>query len=593
MIQKRVYGYARVSTEIQDLTRQKKLIQDYCSLNGYLLVDIITEKISGAKENKQSIAKLMTLDNDDCDLVLVSELSRLSREDNLTKVVGYLSTLIENGLDVIFLDEPNKVYKAHTNFKLEDLILLIVKASNAAEERKKIRERTTTGKVTVICQNPYAFVGQFAPYGFKVIPNPEYVPNKKGVAKSLLAIDEEERKDIEYIFDSVISGKTLHQIAREFNQQGKRTVRNGVKFTESTISKTIRNTLYKGERRYKKQIYQIEPIISADRWELANGRIKDNQLFRGTASKNFNPLRGIIYCPCGYAMILHSNSGSGLFNYQCCKKSSDSDYRKICKNYGLSATFLLNSVWHTVSAYLVGSNYKIKTDEGIKQLEQSNLLLKSRIADLQNFLANTEKAREGKYNALSMTTNKVIFKELESDITRFDDEINNIERQIKATSEEIAKNKTQIEIFSQQATKEQLNGLNELEKAEVYKNVLSRVVYYSHNLLCGFIVIDFKNGTRRIIAINNNGNNRYVLDVPETFKFDEVKRKITISVLPKPNGKKFNLGAFETREYNFKEYIKSLSELDFEKDNFLSEISLEEIDFKGLAVQASYTESEQ
>ena len=217
MKQKRVFGYARVSTEVQDLTRQKKLIQDYCNLNGYLLVDIITEKISGAKENKASIAKLLTLDADNCDLVLVSELSRLSREDNLTKVVSYLSTLIDNGIDVIFLDEPNKVYKAHTNFTLTDLILLIVKASNAAEERRKIITRTTTGKVSVISQNPYAFVGQFAPYGFRVVPNPEY---RKGVAKTLLEIDEQESKDIEYIFESVIAGKTLRQIAKEFNQQG-------------------------------------------------------------------------------------------------------------------------------------------------------------------------------------------------------------------------------------------------------------------------------------------------------------------------------------------------------------------------------------
>lgn len=591
MTHKRVYGYARVSTEIQDLSRQKKLIQDYCNLNGYLLVDIITEKISGAKENKQSIAKLMTLDNDDCDLVLVSELSRLSREDNLTKVVGYLSTLIENGLDVIFLDEPNKVYKAHTNFKLEDLILLIVKASNAAEERKKIRERTTTGKVSVISQNPYAFVGNSAPYGFKVVPNPNYTPNRKGIAKSLLAIDEEERKDIEYIFESVIGGKTLRQIAKEFNEQGKRTVRNGVKFTESTISKTIRNTLYKGERRYKKQIYHIDPIIQPEKWELANSMIKDNQLFRGTASKNFNPLKGLLYCPCGYAMILHANSGSGLFTYVCCKRQSEAEYKNICQNKGISATFLLNSVWHCVSDYLVGSNYRVKTNEEIRRLQDSKLVLRSRIEDLQKYLAKNEETRKGKFNALSMTTNETIFKQLESDITRLDEENKNIELQIKATNEEIAKVNTQIEVFSQQATKEQLEGLNELEKAEIYKNILNKVVYYSHNLLCGFIVIDFKNGTRRIIAINNNGRNRYVLDVPETFGFDEVKRKITISVLPKQKGMKFNLG-FEAKEYNFKEYIKTLSKVDFDKANYLSEISLKEIDFKGLAVQASYTKSE-
>lgn len=586
MKQKRVFGYARVSTEVQDLTRQKKLIQDYCNLNGYLLVDIITEKISGAKENKASIAKLLALDADGCDLVLVSELSRLSREDDLTKVVTYLSILIGNGIDVIFLDEPNKVYKAHTNFTLTDLILLIVKASNAAEERRKIITRTTTGKVSVISQNPYAFVGQFAPYGFKVVPNPEH---RKGVAKTLLEIDEQESKDIEYIFESVIAGKTLRQIAKEFNQQGKRTVRNGVKFTESTISKTIRNTLYKGQRNYKGQIYEIEPIISADKWDLANSMIKENQLFRGVASKNFNPLKGIIYCPCGYAMMLHANSGSGLFTYICCKRTNDPDHRNICKNKGISATILLNCVWYCVSNYLVGSNYRVKTNEGIKQLQESNIVLKGRISDLKNSIAESEKIRTGKYNALSMTTNPVIFKQLESDITKLDNEIKNIEKQIKATESEIAKNNTQIEIYSQQATREQLKGLTELEKADVYKNVLSKVVYYSHNLLCGFLVIDFKNGYRKIVAINNNGNNRYILEVPDTFNFDADKRKVTISVLPKPDGHKFTLGS-EVKEYDFKEFVRNLYKSDFDEYNITSDISREEIDFKGLAVQAAYNE---
>ena len=588
MKQKRVYGYARVSTEVQDLARQKKLIQDYCSLNGYQLLDIITEKISGAKENKESIAKILTLDCDDCDLVLVSELSRLSREDNLTKVVGYLSTLIENGIDVIFLDEPYKVYKAHTNFKLEDLILLIVKANNAAEERRKITTRTTTGKLSVISQNPYAFVGQFPPYGFKVIPNPDY---RRGVAKSLLAIDETESNDIKYIYESVIAGKTLRQIANEFNLQGKITVRNGAKFTESTISKTIRNSLYKGERKYKGQIYHIEPIIAPDKWDLANNMIKGNQLFRGTASKNLNPLKGLLFCPCGYALLLHANSGSGLFTYVCCKRTSDKDHRNVCKNKGISATILLNSVWHCVSTYLVGSNYRIKNDEGIKQLQESNLVLKGRITDLQKALADTEKARTGKYNALSMTSNPTIFKQLEADITKLDEDIKNIEKQIKATSGEIAKNNTQIEVYSQQATREQLKGLNELEKADIYRSVLSKVVYYSHNLLCGFLVIDFKNGYRRIVAINNNGNNRFILDVPDTFKFDEEKRKVTIQVLPKPVGHKFTLGS-ETKEYDFKEFVNSLYEADFKEYDITRDISREEIDFKGLAVLANYNSEE-
>ena len=47
---KRVVGYARVSTEAQDITRQIELITAYCSDRNYHLIKIIQEKISGARK---------------------------------------------------------------------------------------------------------------------------------------------------------------------------------------------------------------------------------------------------------------------------------------------------------------------------------------------------------------------------------------------------------------------------------------------------------------------------------------------------------------------------------------------------------------
>ena len=48
----RVIGYIRVSTDKQDLQRQKELIEAYCKENNYQLVRFIGEKISGAKVNR-------------------------------------------------------------------------------------------------------------------------------------------------------------------------------------------------------------------------------------------------------------------------------------------------------------------------------------------------------------------------------------------------------------------------------------------------------------------------------------------------------------------------------------------------------------
>ena len=80
-------GYIRVSTGHQDLSRQESLIRQYCQKNNYLLTEIIGEKVSGAKEDRKSIPKLLNLEKSCADILVVSELSSLSREDDYTTVL--------------------------------------------------------------------------------------------------------------------------------------------------------------------------------------------------------------------------------------------------------------------------------------------------------------------------------------------------------------------------------------------------------------------------------------------------------------------------------------------------------------------------
>ena len=105
-------GYIRVSTDHQDLSRQESLIRQYCQKNNYLLTEIIGEKVSGAKKDRKSISKLINVEKSCADILVVSELSRLSREDDYTTVIFVINNILQNGLDVVFLDEESKVYKA-------------------------------------------------------------------------------------------------------------------------------------------------------------------------------------------------------------------------------------------------------------------------------------------------------------------------------------------------------------------------------------------------------------------------------------------------------------------------------------------------
>ena len=46
-------GYIRVSTTRQDLERQKKLIEDYCIIKNYTIVDIYSDKQTGATSKRE------------------------------------------------------------------------------------------------------------------------------------------------------------------------------------------------------------------------------------------------------------------------------------------------------------------------------------------------------------------------------------------------------------------------------------------------------------------------------------------------------------------------------------------------------------
>ncbi|OJV19838.1 MAG: hypothetical protein BGO30_00775 [Bacteroidetes bacterium 41-46] len=89
----KVIGYVRVSTSTQDLERQRVKITECCEIRNYELIDIYSDfAISGATFNREGFNKLMNVTKDDTDMIIVSELSRLSRkEEILDTLVGPLS----------------------------------------------------------------------------------------------------------------------------------------------------------------------------------------------------------------------------------------------------------------------------------------------------------------------------------------------------------------------------------------------------------------------------------------------------------------------------------------------------------------------
>lgn len=564
----RAIGYSRVSTEKQDLVRQEKLISEYCDSHDYILVDIIEEKVSGAKNevDRVGLMKLLNLQGNEADTIIVAELSRLSREDYTLDVLNKVNSLLQKGFNVVFLDNEDKVYTAYTNLSLFDIIRLGVEAEYSAGERKKITMRMKTGKYPKIQANPYMYAGGTAPYGFDIIDNPEFAGQKNNrPAKSIMVVNDVEMENVRLIFSWILDGMTVRDAAKKANEMGFIT-RENKPFCQTSIAKIIKNPIYNGRRRFKGFNLETEKIISDADWNLAQERLQKNRLYKGHGNKHFNPLKGIIFCPCGYGMMLHQMNSirdGAYLTLHCCVRNRP-EYGHKCKNSGIKAGVVFDAVWKCVKSVILEKEYKNKSNEQVKSYERIIATLKKQILDTNNTIKNLIADRDKIPDILLRLSNMNgvsghLINTYNNKYTEFDKRIIENEKKKELLNQEISVYQQKIRDIKRVAILHELDNLDDIAKADIYKRVLSRVVYYSENQFSGFIVISFKNGIETIV-ITTGAKKRIVAQLPSTFKFDKEKKKIVVEFIEKPRSiTDFNFQPSQYKEYSIKELKDAFS----------------------------------
>ena len=562
---KRAIGYSRVSTEKQDLVRQEKLISEYCDSHDYILVDIIEEKVSGAKNevDRVGLMKLLSLQGNEADTIIVAELSRLSREDYTLDVLNKVNSLLQKGFNVVFLDNEDKVYTAYSILSLFDIIRLGVEAEYSAGERKKITMRMKTGKYPKIQANPYMYAGGTAPYGFDIIDNPEFAGQKNNrPAKSIMVVNDVEMENVRLIYSWILDGMTVRDAAKKANEMGFITRKNKP-FCQTSIAKIIKNPIYNGRRRFKGFNLKTEKIISDEDWNLAQERLQKNRLYKGHGNKHFNPLKGIIFCPCGYGMMLHQMNSirdGAYLTLHCCVRNRP-EYGHKCKNSGIKAGVVFDAVWKCVKSVILEKEYKNKSNEQVKSYERIIATLKKQILDTNNTIKNLIADRDKIPDILLRLSNmngvsEHLINTYNNKYTEFDKRIIENEKKKELLNQEISVYQQKIRDIKRVAILQELDNLDDIAKADIYKRVLCRVVYYSENRFSGFIVISFKNGIDTIV-ITTGAKKRIVAQLPSTFKFDKEKKKIVVEIIEKPH----NVTNFDFQPSQYKEYsIKELKD---------------------------------
>jgi len=134
-------GYARVSTNLQDLSIQKeRLISEGVRDSSDFL---FTDKASGKNDERKGLQLMLTKARE-CDVIVVTKLDRLGR--NTADMISIIDDLHKRRIAVKFLDDG-----ISTEGTMGKMVVTIL-AAVAQAERERILERTNEGRRAAITQ---------------------------------------------------------------------------------------------------------------------------------------------------------------------------------------------------------------------------------------------------------------------------------------------------------------------------------------------------------------------------------------------------------------------------------------------------------
>lgn len=200
------FGYARVSTQDQNLARQLKQLKDYgCD-------KIYQEKVSGKNiSDREELQKLLSILREDDELVVIS-LDRLSR--NYDDIQSIVKQLRDKGVKFTVLDMP--YLSSNTNNptldKMMQDLFLSVMSFVSENEREKIRERQRQG--IELAKQRGAYKGRQTEYSKN-----SKDPQKQLIYNTIVELLEKGEPKQRIAKKTGVSRPTVYKIAKELQEE--------------------------------------------------------------------------------------------------------------------------------------------------------------------------------------------------------------------------------------------------------------------------------------------------------------------------------------------------------------------------------------
>ena len=230
---KNAIGYVRVSTENQSgddkfgIEAQKRAIEDYAHINGYDIVEWAIDTISGVKDNRPELDRVLYDTPVNIQAVIIFKNDRMARDTKL--YFYYFYTLEKKNVKLLSTEEHFNEGDDFANI-YRSLLMFV-----AEQERQNIALRTSKGRSLKAQCGGYS--GGNKPYGYKVV-------------NGQLVINSEEKPIVEYIFSHYDNGDSMLLIAESLSKYGYKT-RKGRSFQVSTVRSVLKNRkFYEGMYKY-------------------------------------------------------------------------------------------------------------------------------------------------------------------------------------------------------------------------------------------------------------------------------------------------------------------------------------------------------
>lgn len=303
------------------LARHEKILQDFAIQTfGQKIPEenIYREVVSGETiDERIEIKKIFNrLEKEEIKGLLVVEPQRISRGDMLdcgrvVQILKYTETLCIT---------VTKTYDLNNKFDRELFEAQLLQGNKYLEYQKEIMDR---GKHLSVREGKY--VGSTPPFGY----------DKKPLDRGFMLIkNKEEAPIVETIFNLFVDENlSTLEVANYLNKHQMKPKKNEL-WNYGMVRHILKNEVYYGSISWgkrpviKKLIngeinkFRIssdeyvlvrglqEPIVSKEKWDMAQNKIKGNQSSRTGMNRELqNPLAGLVYCKkCGYALVRIKNS---------------------------------------------------------------------------------------------------------------------------------------------------------------------------------------------------------------------------------------------------------------------------------------------